>query len=271
MIIDVPEKFRPHIKVDYPPGNDLIFEEWFYQNYKPEENTSDRFYVPIFWTSYHVNNGYGKDRRAIRDLQREVNTFNRGNQFFSIIQYDSGPLVSLPNNWKLYAMSGPRIDYPLPLICKPHQYEFSEPRDIFCNFIGRITHGYRKQLLYVLKGRPEYLVKTDVQPIADYCKILSKSTFTLCPRGFGQSSFRIAEALQRGSIPVYISDEFVIPHNHDFNDYGVLVHVNDISRVPEILSGISPEEIKRKQEAGVKIYNEKFSYSGCKKLILENL
>lgn len=270
-MIDVPEKFRPHIKVDYPPGNDLIFEEWFYQHYKSEENTSDYFYVPIFWTSYHVNNGYGKGRRAIRELQRLVNSFNRGNKFFSIIQYDSGPLVNLPNNWKLFAMSGPRIDYPLPLICKPHQYEFNEPRDIFCNFVGRLTHGYRKQLLYVLKGRPEYLVKTDVQPIADYCRILSQSVFTLCPRGFGQSSFRIAEALQYGSIPVYVSDEFVIPHGHDFNDYGVLIHANDISRVPEILSGISQDEIKRKQENGVKIYNEKFSYEGVKRLILNNL
>lgn len=270
-MIAVAEKFRSRIKVDYPPGNDLIFEEWFYQNYKPEENHSDRFYVPIFWTSYHVNHGYGRDRRAIKELQQFVNSFNHGNQFFSIIQYDSGPLINLPNNWKLFAMSGPRIDYPIPLICKPHQYTFNEPRDIFCNFIGRITHGYRRQMLHALKGRAEYAVNTNVLPIEEYCKILSKSVFTLCPRGFGQSSFRIAEALQYGSIPVYVSDEFVIPHNQDFNEYGVLIHANDISRIPEILSQISSEEIKRKQEIIPKIYNERFSYNGCKQLILDNL
>lgn len=270
-MVGVEEIFRPHIKVDYPPGNDLIFEEWFYQNYKPEENHSDRLYVPIFWTAYHVNNGYGKNRHALRDLQRLVNSFNRGNQFFSIIQYDSGPLVNLPNNWKLFAMSGSRIDYPLPLICKPHKYIHSEPRDIFCNFIGRLTHGYRRQMLQVLKGHPEYLINTNVLPIEEYCKILAKSVFTLCPRGFGQSSFRICEALQYGSIPVYVSDEFVIPHNHDFNEYGVKIHVNDMFRIPEILSQISPDEIRTKQETGLKIYNEKFSYNGCKQLILENL
>lgn len=270
-MIGVDDKFRPHINVDYPPGNDLIFEEWFYQNYRPEENNSGRFYVPIFWTSYHVNHGYGKDRRAIRDLQREVNSFNRGNQFFSIIQYDSGPLVNLPNNWKLFAMSGPRIDYPLPLITKPHRFEFNEPRNIFCNFVGRLTHGYRRQLVHVLKDHHGYLVKTDVQPIEEYCKILQKSVFTLCPRGFGQSSFRIAEALQYGSIPVYISDEFVIPHNLEFNEYGVKIHVNDMPRIPEILASISQDDIKRKQDIIPKIYNEMFSYESVKRLILDNL
>lgn len=270
-MIGVEEKFRPHIKVDYPPGNDLIFEEWFYRNYNPDENKYDRFYVPIFWTSYHVNHGYGKDRRAIKDLQRLVNSLNPNNQFFSIIQYDSGPLVNVPNNWKIFAMSGPRIDYPLPLITKPHKFVFNEERDIFCNFVGRLTHGYRRQLIYVLKNKPEYLIKTDVQPIEEYCKILQKSVFTLCPRGFGQSSFRIAEALQYGSIPVYISDEFVIPHHRDFKEYGVKVHVNNMERIPEILASMSPEEIKRKQDIIPKIYNEMFSYSGCKKLILDNL
>lgn len=264
-MVNVPEKFRPHIKVDYPEGNKLIFEEWFYQNCTHEN------YLPVFWTSYFVNNGYGRNLRAKKELQQFIYSLDRSKQYFTIIQYDDGPLIKLPSNVKVFAMSGPRIDYPLPLICMPHEHTFNIERDLFCNFVGRLTHPIRKEMVNTLSGEGGYFITTNVLPTKQFCKILSQSVFTLCPRGYGQTSFRICEALQYGSIPVYISDQFILPHNEDFNEYGVLIDAKDISQVHEILSGLSSEEIKRKQENGRKIYNEKFSYQGVKELILSNI
>jgi len=37
--------------------------------------------------------------------------------------------------------------------------------------------------------------------------LLAESTFTLCPRGHGQSSIRVAEAIFRGSVPVLLDDD----------------------------------------------------------------
>src|SRR5690606_31239347 len=98
-----------------------------------------------------------------------------------------------------------------------------------------------------------------------------KSVFTLCPRGFGESSFRIQEALQYGSIPVYISDKFIIPHNIDFNEYGVLISHRNVNQIEQILRGFSEEDIRKKQEAGRRIYQDGFTYKGCKRLILQNI
>lgn len=264
-MVNVPEKFRPHIKVDYPEGNNPIFEEWFYTHCTHES------YLPIFWTSYWVNNRYGKDLKAKRELQNFVNSLYKSKQYFTIVQYDDGPLVKLPSNVKVFAMSGPRIDYPLPLICHPHKNEFNEERDIFCSFVGRMTHSIRKQLMKVIQGLPGYVSSSNAIPTDDFCKILSKSVFTLCPRGYGQTSFRICEALQYGSIPVYISDEFIFPHRDDFTEYGVLLDAKYISELPAILSGYTQEMIERLQANGRKIYREKFSFEGCKELILNNI
>lgn len=264
-MVEVPEKFRPHIKVDYPEGNNPIFEEWFYQNCDYEN------YLPVFWTSYFVNNAYGKNLRAKKDLQQFVNSLDKSKQYFTIVQYDDGPLVKLPINIKVFAMSGPRIDYPLPLICQPHKYQFNEKRDIFCNFIGRLTHHIRRDLMNVLQGKSGYLTSSNIIPTEQFCKILSKSIFTLCPRGYGQTSFRICEALQYGSIPVYISDEFIFPHRDDFTEYGVVIDANNLSEIPEILLRYTPEMIERLQVNGRKIYSKKYSFEGCKELILKNI
>jgi hypothetical protein len=264
-MVAVPDKFRPHIKVDYPEGNNPIFEEWFFTQCDHEN------YLPVFWTSYFVNNGYGRNLRVKKELQQFVNSLDKSKQYFTIVQYDDGPLVNLPPNIKVFAMSGPRIDYPLPLICQPHRHTFNEERDLFSNFIGRMTHPIRKELMKVLAGKSGYLTSSNPIPTEDFCRILSKSVFTLCPRGYGQTSFRICESLQYGSIPVYISDQFIIPHNHDFTEYGVLIDAKDLSELPYILSGYTPEMIKRLQDNGRKIYNEKYSFEGCKELILKNI
>lgn len=273
-MVSVPEKYRPRINVAYPEGNSPIFEEWFYDNFSFDGHLIDReevLYLPIFWTSFHVNNGYGRDRRLIKELQLFVNSLDKSKKYFTIVQYDSGPLVNLPPNVKVFAMSGPRIDYPLPLLCQPHKYEFNKERDIFASFVGRLTHPIRHKMVKILADNGYYHIRTKPKSTEAYCETMAQSIFTLCPRGFGQTSFRICEALQYGSIPVYISDEFIIPHNHNFNDYGVLIDASEVSRVDKILSQIPVNEIRRKHEAGKKIYNEKFSFEGCKKLILDNL
>lgn len=273
--MNVPEGFRPHIKVDYPEGNSPIFEEWFYHeiisNNEYVDWIPDAEYLPIFWTSYWVNHRYGKDLKAKRDLQNFVNSLDKSKQYFTIVQYDDGPVVKLPHNVKVFAMSGPRIDYPLPLICQPHKYEFSEERTIFCNFVGRLTHPIRREIMKVLRDRPEYTLSAVPVPTEDFCRTLAKSVFTLCPRGYGQTSFRICEALQYGSIPIYISDQFIMPHRIDFHDYGVIIPSHSLSKINERLKAIDPIRIIQLQENGRKIYNEKFSFEGCKELILSNI
>jgi len=279
-MIQTPTEFRQHIKVDYPPNNDLIFEEWFYDKVNPTHERmlnafkfvieKDREYLPIFWTSYYVNHNYGNDRRRLKELQDYLDNLDKSKKYFTIVQYDDGILNDLSNlDIKVFGMGGGKYDYPLPLIGKPHPYSFTTSKDIFCNFMGALTHRIRKEILPVAK-RAGYFCSTSPMPIQEYCFYLSKSVFTLAPRGYGVTSFRLAEAIQYGSIPVYISDSPMIPHNKGF-DYGVLIEPKDVPNIDRILKAITPEEIARKQAMLPDIYNELFTYEGCKNLILKHI
>jgi hypothetical protein len=268
-MISVPEKFRPKHPSRYPEDNVNEFERWFFENWKPEDKRG-RTYLPILWTGYFCRHRYGKDHGAKAHLQRFVNNLDNNKQYYSILQYDSGPLIRLPKNIHLLAMSGPIRHYPLPLICEPHNYEFNGDRTIFANFLGAITHPVRKSMVSHLSGKSGYFISSQKRPLKEFCHLLSQSVFTLCPRGFGETSFRIQEALQYGSVPVYISDCHIVPHNREF-DYGVLIHSKDVDKVDEILRAIPEERIRLMQENGKKAYLEMFTYEGCKKLILENV
>lgn len=268
-MINVPEQFRPHIRVAYPEHNDLIFEEWF--NDQHIDLPLGPEYLGVHWTSYHVNHKYGTIISARQALQNFVDSLPKV-PMFTICQYDSGPLVKLPENIKVFAMSGPIIDFPIPLVCHPHNYDFrNERRDIFCNFIGRMTHGIRHKMMRVLQNDRKYYTSRQIVSTEDYCRVMAKSVFTLCPRGFGQSSFRICEALEVGSIPVYCSDEFIFPGNVDFETYGVVIKESQIEQIDSILSAFTPEQIAAKQERGKQVYKEMFTFEGCRNLILNNL
>jgi hypothetical protein len=100
---------------------------------------------------------------------------------------------------------------------------------------------------------------------------MSQSIFTLAPRGFGANSFRIAEAMQYGSIPVYISDEFILPFGVDFNRFGVLIEQNDAGRIEQVLELITPIEIIEKQNNLPGYYNEYYSFEGNMNSIKQSL
>lgn len=266
-MIDVPQQFRPHIKVDYPSGNRLIFEEWFYQQRNGQQ--IDREYLPIFWTSYQVNHGYGKDKRKIMELQDYVNKLDRSKKYFTIAQYDDGPLVDFRDlDIKVFGSGGGRIDSPIALLTAPHSFHFVPTKRYFCSFSGSNTHSIREKLAKLYQGK--YVFNRSM-PIKMYCQLLSHSIFHLCPRGYGLTSFRICEALQYGSIPVYISNQHIIPYSKDFNEYGVLVHESEIDRLDDILKGFTQAQVQSKQEAGRRIYNELYTFEGAKKWILNNI
>src|SRR6185295_2822295 len=246
-MIDIHPDFRPIINQEYPPDNRPIFEEWFFQNFDPHVKT-DRIYLPIHWTSFYVNHRYGKDIGAMNMLQRMIEGLNKDIKYYTVLQYDDGIMNNISElDIKVFGSGGGRIDYPLPLLCQPHSFHSYSEKTFFANFLGVLNHPIRKRMKETLK-MPKYFIRDKEFDINDYCRILAQSTFTICPRGYGLTSFRICEAIQQGSIPVYISDKFIIPHNKDFQDYGVIIGSNEIDRIDEILSSISPEEIKRKQD-----------------------
>lgn len=255
----------------YPPDNECIFEQWYCQQFK-EEDARERIYLPIYWTGYYVRNQYGKDTAAIKHLQGYLNNLDKSKKYYTICQYDDGILNDLSGlDIRVYSMSGEPMDVALPLICPPHKVSFEVERDIFMCFVGRLTHPLRNKLIEQYGKDPECYVTSRAHSIEEYCKVMARSVFALCPRGYGPTSFRVAEALQFGTIPIYISDKMILPYNAGFPGgichYEQEEYPNDVKGY---LKSVQPL-IKNIVRDIPEIYTELFTYEGCKRVILLDL
>lgn len=260
----------------YPPDNKEEFERWFFENtYSGELIGKDRTYLPVFWTAYWCNNGYGRKTGAAKRLQHFIDQIPRNKKYWTICQYDDGPMVDFKDlDIKIFGMSGGRIDYPIPLLCQPHKYEFPGiNKDIFCSFVGADTHPIRRELIKEFEGKPDCYVTFKKHKMEDYCKILARSVFALCPRGYGKNSFRCQEGMHYGCIPIYVSTpgEFILPYSMDFDFFGTMIEAGGIPGLYDKLKSIPSELIDVRKSSISEYYRKFFTYAGCKQKILENI
>lgn len=261
-------RFKPHISVAYPPNNAIIFEEWFSENYSGCQ--TDRELIPAWFTSFWVNNNYGNDLRMKQEMQEFVDGLDRGKKWFCITQYDDSVLIDFKDlDVFRFEMSKP-IGVGMPLLCQPNPYKFYTDKKWIANFVGSKTHPIRDSA-EKLMGNNGYYISFEHHSIETYCRILHESMFTLCYRGYGLNSFRCVEAMQYGSIPVYISDQHINPFDLDFNEYGVLVNESDKDNIHEILTSLSPIEIINKQDRLKEVYESNYTYEGAKNQIIKHL
>jgi hypothetical protein len=149
----------------------------------------------------------------------------------------------------------------IPLLCKPHSYEWNNSKSIFASFIGTHTHPIRENIFNI--QNKDYYISDKQHDIQSFCDIISHSLFGLCPRGYGLNSFRIAECMQYETIPVYISDEFINCFDANFEDYGIIIEEKDSNKIEEILKSYTDLQIIDKQLKIKEIYNEYYTYEGA--------
>jgi len=262
-----PDIFKPKICTQYPPENVTEYERWFGENFV---NRSKYEYLNIYWTAYYVNNQYGQNKEAIYILQRYLNELDTSKKYFTIIQYDDSILNDVSHLDLIRFEMSKKIGYQLPLMAQPHSYVPTGKKKYFASFIGSRTHPLRDKV-FALEGTEGYYISASHHSINLYCKIVAESIFGLCPRGYGMNSFRIVECMQYNTIPVYLSNEFIFPHNLDFLEYGVIIEEKDADRIDEILRTITPEQIIMKQDRIKELYHSHFTYQGCQEKIMEHL
>jgi hypothetical protein len=103
-------------------------------------------------------------------------------------------------------------------------------------------------------------------------ELMSKSIFALCPRGVGSTSFRIAEALEFGCIPVYISDVFSypFPNKIQWDNMCISVKPSDMRRLYKMLKQKADkfQYLFKMDEAIQSLYKKYFTMEKCSENIL---
>jgi hypothetical protein len=271
MIQQVPETFTIPTNHTYPPGNNVIFEQFFKEKFEKNNILTNRKYLPIQWTNFYIFRNYANSDMS--DLQSFLDSLSRDEKYFTIVQWDDGIKNDLKDlDIEIFA-SGGVGDYPIPLINQPH-IKVERNRDIFASFIGVISgrHRVREKLREILNNKKEYLI-SEPCGFPNFKETMERSVFALCPRGYGKTSFRINEALNLGAIPVYIYDEPWIPFEDEikFEEYGVLISESDLNQIDEILKSYNKEEINNLIRNGQKVYKEYYSYEGCFDKIIKKI
>jgi hypothetical protein len=267
----------------YHKGRDLEehFINFYFENKEKFDSTGYTF-LPIKWTN--IFNIY---RNLIPELQDSLNKLDRSKKYFTVSQHDDAPYLELPPNTLNFAAGGNIANtIPIPLICSGIENIPRNQKDIFCSFVGSVSfniggmsslsHNIRMKMLSTLVNNKKYLLKpkhwssdisTDRESL--FFDITSRSKFTLCPRGYGSTSFRLYEAMQLGSVPVYIYyNEPFLPWKDqlDWNRLCILVDFNDIDNIDNILSNITDEKYSDMLKYIEEIYPTYFTLDslGCK-------
>lgn len=297
IIQDVPKEFQPKYISTYPVySSGKNIEEIFYDYFTKEKERidTDYVYLPIFWTSYYIINNYGKNIKRLLDWLDNIDTTKK---YFTVVQYDSGICVNnlnIPitvfsaggggknnqNTFKGKAITyanlhreiyeGSSGDFIIPLTCQPEFSRISLKKTIFCSFVGRLdTHFCRYSIFNTLKRDKKFKFVNNVN-IEMYKKILNSSIFTLAPRGYGFTSFRLYEAIFSGSIPIYVwYDKLCLPFQEElkWDKFSVIIHSDDINKLPKILEDCNINEMQKELEK----VRDKFKFDSTFSYILRKI
>lgn len=252
-------------KNTYPPfKNGLYLEEYFNEKYTSENPNTKRKYIPALWTNFQIEGWFkNKKNEMQKALDQWIKDNPSNNGYFTIVQYDDGPLLTLPPNTVVYgACSG---DIPIPLIYEDKrltlenikQKSFIE-KSIFCSFVGCLTSNnlkpnVRRTMFDKLKNKSGYQLycpggwtpKVTKNNQNNFINITVNSKFALAPRGYGRSSFRFFEVLKLGTIPIYLWNDIEwLPFKDkiDYNKLCISLNISEIDKLDNILKNINEEQ-----------------------------
>lgn len=257
-------------KDTYPPfKNGLYLEEHFLRKIVNENVQTKRKYIPALWTNFQLE-GWFNSRKS--EMQKSLDEWLDANKcehgYFTVVQYDDGPLLKLPSNTVVYGACSGTI--PIPLIYEDKSNTLEnitkidfEGKNVLCSFVGTITSPVRQIMFDKLQSNGKFLMinsggwtpavnRTNQQVFID---TTVKSKFALAPRGYGRSSFRFFEIFKLGTIPIYIwNDINWLPFQNiiDYSKLCVVLNITDISSLENILSSYT----EKSYADSLKYYNE---------------
>jgi hypothetical protein len=262
-IIDVPSEFQPKQIAAYPDHQrGPRMAEAIHQYFNTADVKTRAVYLPIYWDDYFVQHTYGANIGALKDYTAGVFDKYNGCPIWSFSEYDDGVLVHTPSNFfPSYATIN--CDMLVPLLCDRHPYQCAE-KTVLASFLGMVDqYDIRKEMRDAFSG-PEFEV---IGPgghhprwTKTFREMMARSKFALCPRGYAPTSYRLYEAMQLGCVPVYISDEHLLPfaESADWSKFCVMVKRENIASAPDLLRSIPDEKVLEMSRSAKNAYEDHF-------------
>jgi hypothetical protein len=254
-------------KDTYPPfKNGLYLEEYFLKKIQEDCPNTKRKYIPALWTNFQIEGWFQTKKQDMQNaLDEWVIKNSSENGYFTLVQYDDGPLLNLPSNTLVYGACSGNI--PVPLIYQDTRNTlinftkktFSE-KTILCSFVGNITANHvqpnvREVIQSSFSTNPNFVffnsggwtpsVNENLQE--KFIQITLNSKFALAPRGYGRGSFRFYECFQLGTIPIYIWNDIEwLPFKNiiDYEKLCISIHISQITELEAKLLSITEEKYK---------------------------
>ena len=238
----------------------LYMEEYFFEYMKRNNMSHDKsgkLYIPILWTNFQIEHWFDNHKSEMQDILNkyiEKNPCTYG--YFTVVQYDDGPLLELPKKTVVYGACSGNIQLPLIYQDLDNKLEnipkksFKE-KNVLCSFIGRDTHNVRNKIINYYKNNPNFCIINNSErgyvenPEKEYTDLTIDSKFTLAPRGYGRSSFRFFEIFKLGSIPIYVWDDIEwLPYKEkiDYSKFCISIHIDNLDKLEDILLNINEQK-----------------------------
>jgi hypothetical protein len=98
----------------------------------------------------------------------------------------------------------------------------------------------------------------------EYEQLLSNSNFAFVPCGDRLFSYRLAEVMSFGCIPIILSDGWVLPFDRimPWEQFSIRIHADAVQQLPQILGTLTPDDILSRQEKVLSVYQSQLADLG---------
>lgn len=280
-ILPIDKKFKPERQPwKYPRHNKQFGVEEDFSEYlrnNPELITGDEIaadwhYLGPYWTRWHVGHDFAKT--GLGELQQAVDKIMIDDKkTFTICQYDDGPVVNVGQTVQFLASRKTTYGIDIPLLSSPHRLPFFTPsKKYVASFMGKAkTHSIRQEMIDAIKNKEEFLLYNGNKGSRFFVKNTLRSYVSLCPRGYGGSSFRLFEAMQLGVVPFLIGDLDTRPFKKYIDWDKISLYTNKPGEIQSILHSRIKEDLLEMGKEAKKIYQEKLAYQKWCQLVIQSL
>ncbi|GAB6181515.1 hypothetical protein JCM14036_28340 [Desulfotomaculum defluvii] len=263
----------PHHNEDYGVEQDFhrylaLHSDMIVEN----PDLADWHYLPVYWTRWHLNHHHG--RVGLQELKEEVSKVMLNDaKTFTICQYDDGPMVNLGRTTVFLASRPSNLGVDIPLLCSSHPIPAEmPPKRYLASFVGLMSnHVIRKHMAQVLKGRNDIYLHDGDLGTQFFIHNLLESYISLCPRGYGGSSFRFFEAMQLGVVPFLIGDQDTRPFKRFIKWEQISLFTNSISDIDVLLNAFEPTTLLTMGERAKEVWQNDLTFQKWCPYVIEEL